>query len=147
MNTKFCLGEWQKGFSSLDSKMTQEEQELWTNRQSSRHSHSLLWAIFWSQIVPKNITQFEIMGIGLSRNLGTYYNLQDCNNQKHNVYFALFAPKWPTEQLGSYSSKIRSICLKTKQITSIVHPNLVIVNEPVRPLLFTISNNSLYQIW
>ena len=25
--------------------------------------------------------------------------------------------------------------------------NLVIVNEPVRPLLFTISNNSLYQIW
>ena len=25
-----------------------------------------------------------------------------------------------------------------------VHPNLVIVNEPVRPLLFTISNNSLY---
>ena len=27
-----------------------------------------------------------------------------------------------------------------------IHPNLVIVNEPVRPLLFTISNYSLYQI-
>ena len=27
--------------------------------------------------------------------------------------------------------------------TYLVHPNLVIVNVPVRPLLFTISNNSL----
>ena len=34
-----------------------------------------------------------------------------------------------------------------KQVLYFKYPNLVIVNEPVRPLLFTISNYSLYQIW
>ena len=72
-------------------------------------------------------------------NLGSFFKMAKPSGSKFNSF-----KKAITSQVGA-ESEGGSITSKTTHFACNIHPSLDIVNEPVRPLWFTISSHSLYQ--
>ena len=60
-------------------------------------------------------------------------------NAHSEIFVKVYKARTKCETHKVKPHKVRAAC------TMIVHPRLDIVNEPVRPLLFTISSRLLYQ--
>ena len=84
--------------------------------------------------------QQEIACNPTSRDPNAMWNVEDNFYPKlPNVSFQNFAPGFVSRFIESHRVMLQG------NAGTYVHPSLDIVNEPVRPLLFTISSRSLYQ--